>query len=31
MENDNKNKRNTRHQTFCLLEIHLTRANRVKN
>jgi hypothetical protein len=31
IKNDNKNKSNTLHQAFCLLEIHLTRANRVKN
>jgi len=31
MKNDNKNKSNTLHQTFRLLEIHLTRVNRVEN
>jgi hypothetical protein len=31
MKNDNKNKSNTLHQAFCLLGVHLTRANRVKN
>jgi hypothetical protein len=30
MENDNKNKSNTRHMAICLLELHLTRANRAK-
>jgi len=31
MKNDNKNKGNALHQAFCLLEVHLTRENRVKN
>jgi hypothetical protein len=30
MENDNKSKSNTWQQAFCLLEVHLTRANREK-
>ncbi len=29
MEHDSKTNRNTWHEAICLLEVHLTRANRV--